>query len=269
MTAADSESARKFGDPAFYGDHWAATYDEDDGEIDPTAAVDFLAGIAAGGRALELGIGTGRVALPLAGRGVTVEGVDASQAMVERLRAKPGGESIPVTIGDMVDVPVQGQFRLAFLNTSALFSLLDQSRQVDCFRNVARALEPGGVFVVECYVPEVTRYVRGQLVQALAVSEDSVTIEVSRHYAVQQRVTTQFITLDEKGMHVLPVAIRYSWPSELDLMAEIAGLRLQERYSDWKRRPFDSRSRKHISVYQRSLPVWRQVPVARRQGFYS
>jgi SAM-dependent methyltransferase len=242
----------RFDDPAFYGDKWADTFDEQEGEVDPTAAVDFLAGIAGGGRVLELGIGTGRVALPLAGRGLTVEGVDASQAMVERLRAKPGGTSIPVVIGDMVQVPVPGKFELAYLITSALFSLLDQSRQVECFRNVARALGPSGVFVIECYVPEPTRYARGQLVQALAVSENSVTVEFSRHYAVEQRVTTQFITLDGQGMHVLPVAIRYSWPSELDLMAEMAGLRLRERYGDWNRRPFDARSRKHISVYHRS-----------------
>jgi SAM-dependent methyltransferase len=245
------ELVARFDDPSFYGDHWAETYDEQDGEVDPTAAVEFLAGIAGDGRVLELGIGTGRVALPLAGRGVTVEGVDASQPMVERLRAKPGGESIPVTFGDMVEVPVQGKFKLVYLNTSALFSLLEQARQAECFRNAARVLEPGGAFVIECYVPELTRYARGQLVQALAVSEDSVTIEVSRHYAVEQRVTTQFITWDKQGMHVLPVAIRYSWPSELDLMGEMAGLRLTERYADWNRRPFNARSRAHISVYER------------------
>jgi SAM-dependent methyltransferase len=238
-------------DPAFYGDTWAEIYDEDDGQVDPTAAVDFLAGFVGGGRVLELAIGTGRVALPLAGRGVTVEGVDASQAMVDRLRAKPGGKSIPVVIGDMADVPVPGKFQLAYLLTNTMFSLLHQSRQVECFRNVARVLDPGGVFVIECFVPELTRYARGQLVQALAVSEDSVTLEFSRHYAVEQRITSQFITLDGQGMRMLPTVVRYAWPSELDLMAEMAGLRLRERYSDWSRRPFNSRSRAHISVYQR------------------
>src|SRR5262250_3227112 len=120
--------------------------------MDPAAAVDFLAGLARDGRVLELAIGTGRVALPLAGRGVAVEGVDASAAMVERLRAKPGGEFIPVTFGDMADVPVGGSFGLVYVVFNTLFALLTQERQADCFRNVARVLEPGGAFVIECFV---------------------------------------------------------------------------------------------------------------------
>ncbi len=241
-----------FDDPAFYGDHWAAVYDDHHGHMDPGPAVEFLAGLAGDGRVLELAIGTGRVALPLAARGITVEGVDASAAMVERLRAKPGGESIPVTLGDMAQVPVSGRFRLVYLVSNTLFGLLSQELQADCFGNVARALEPGGMFVIECFVPDLARFDRDQRVQARSVTEDSAIIEVSRHDKMQQRVTSQMITLDSQGMHLRPVAIRYSWPAELDLMADRAGLRLTERHADWDRRPFTSASGGHVTVYQRA-----------------
>ena len=241
-----------FDDPAFYGDRWAAVYDERHAHMDPEQAVDFLSALAGDGRVLELAIGTGRVALPLAARGVTVEGVDASAAMVEQLRAKPGGESIPVAIGDMADVPVSGRFQLVYLVFNALFGLLSQPRQAQCFGNVARVLEPGGMFVIECFVPDLARFDRDQRVQARSVTEDSAIIEVSRHDKVQQRVTIQMITLDGQGMHLRPVAIRYSFPAELDLMADRAGLRLAERYAGWDRRPFTSASDGHVSVYQRA-----------------
>ncbi len=241
-----------FDDPAFYGDRWASVYDDRHGGLDPGPAVDFLAGLAGGGRVLELAIGTGRVALPLAGRGVHVEGIDASEAMVARLRAKPGGESISVTIGDMAEVAVSGPFRLVYLVFNTLFGLLSQARQAECFGNVGRVLDPGGMFVIECFVPDLARFDRGQRVQTMAVTEDSAIFELSRHDAVQQRVTTQIVTLDGEGMHLRPVAIRYSWPGELDLMAGQAGLRLAERYGGWDRRPFDSASGGHVSVYQRA-----------------
>jgi SAM-dependent methyltransferase len=213
--------------------------------------VEFLAGLAGDGRVLELAIGTGRVALPLAARGITVEGIDASAAMAERLRAKPGGESIPVIIGDMAQVPASGRFRLVYLVFNTLFGLLSQARQAECFGNVARVLEPRGMFVIECFVPDLSRFDHDQRVQARSVTEDSAIIEVSRHDKVQQRVTTQMITLDGQGMHLRPVAIRYSWPAELDLMASRAGLRLAERHGGWDRRAFTSASDSHISVYQR------------------
>jgi SAM-dependent methyltransferase len=241
-----------FDDPAFYGDRWAAVYDEHHRQVDPGPAVEFLAGLAGDGRVLELAIGTGRVALPLAARGITVEGVDASAAMAERLRAKPGGESIPVTMGDMAQVPASGRFRLVYLVFNTLFGLLSQARQAECFASVARVLEPGGMFVIECFVPDLARFDRDQRVQARSVTEDSAVIEVSVHDKVQQRVTTQMITLDGQGMHLRPVAIRYSWPAELDLMADRAGLRLAERHAGWDRRPFTSASDGHVSVYQRA-----------------
>jgi SAM-dependent methyltransferase len=241
-----------FDDPAFYGDRWAAAYDDHHSHMDPGPAVEFLAGLAGDGRVLELAIGTGRVALPLAARGIAVQGVDASAAMVDRLRAKPGGQSIPVTVGDMAQVPASGPLRLVYLVFNTLFGLLSQARQAECFASVARVLDPGGTFVIECFVPDLTRFDHDQRVQARSVTEDSAIIEVSRHDKAQQRVTTQMITVDGHGMHLRPVAIRYSWPSELDLMAAQAGLRLTERYADWDRRRFTSASDGHVSVYQRT-----------------
>jgi SAM-dependent methyltransferase len=240
-------------DPAFYGDHWASVYDESFAALDPTRAVEFLAGIAGDGRVLELAIGTGRVALPLAVRGVTVEGIDASAAMVERLRARPGGASIPVIMGDMAQVPASGPYRLVYLVFNSLFGLLSQDRQAECFRNVARVLEPGGLFVIECFVPDPSRFDRGQRVHVVSVTEDSATVTLSRHDPAEQRVMSQTITFGAGGMRMQPVAIRYSWPSELDLMAGQVGLRLTERYRDWDRQPFDGGSDRHVSVYELAI----------------
>ena len=241
-----------FDDPEFFGERWADAYVQGPGPDgpDPALAVEFLAGLSDGGRVLELAIGTGRVGLPLAGRGVTVEGVEASAQMVARLRAKPGGEQIPVTIGDLADVPVTGPFRLVYLVFNTLFNLPSQDRQIACFRNVAKVLDPDGMFVIECLVPDPARFDRGQRVEALAVTEDSATIEVFRHDPVAQRYSTQKITFSGQGIRMLPVALRYAWPSELDLMAGQAGLRLTERYAGWDRRPFGSDSISHVSVYQ-------------------
>ena len=239
-----------FDDPAFYGDRWAGSYDEQHAARDPEPAAGFLAELAAGGRALELAIGTGRVALPLAARGIAVEGIDASAAMVARLRAKPGGQAIPVTIGDMAEVPASGPFRLVYLVFNSLFGLLSQARQADCFRGVARVLEPGGAFVTECFVPDLSRWDGGQRVGVRAISEDSAIIEVSVHDAVEQRISTQIVTLDGQGVQLRPVAIRYSWPAELDLIAGLAGLRLDQRYGGWDKQSFGSGSREHISVYR-------------------
>jgi SAM-dependent methyltransferase len=239
-----------FDDPAFYGNRWADVYDEHHASLDPAPAVEFLAGLAGSGPVLELAIGTGRVALPLAARGLVVEGVDASAAMVQRLRAKPGGDSIKVAIEDMADIPATGPFRLVYLVANTLFGLLTQERQASCYGSVARVLSPGGAFVIECFVPDLTRFDRGQRMQALEVTEDMASFELSRHDAAQQRVTAQIVTMDGQGTRMRPVALRYSWPSELDLMARQAGLQLTERYADWNRRPFDSTSGGHVSVYR-------------------
>lgn len=240
-----------FDDPAFFGDQWARAEQDLSGGPDPAEAVAFLARRASrGGQVLELAIGGGRVAIPLAGRGVAVEGVEASQAVVDRLRLVPGGESIPVTVADMADVPVSGPYALVYLVWNSLFNLTSQSRQVDCFRNVARVLEPGGTFVLECYVPDRTRLAQEEWTEAESVTEDSATVAVTRHDPVEQRIERQHVTFGPHGPRFLPVAHRYCWPSELDLMARLAGLRLRERYGDWAGAPFDARSRAHISVYE-------------------
>ena len=237
-----------FDDPAFFGDRWAGAYQDLTRGPDPAPAVAFLAGLAGPGtRVLELAIGGGRVALPLARQGLQVEGIEASQAVVQRLRAAPGGASLPVAVADMADVPVPGPFGLVYVVWNSLFNLPSQARQVDCFRNVARVLAPGGAFVIECFVPDLARFDRG--IETTEVTEDSATISVTRHDPVAQRITRQHVTLGAQGIRLLPVALRYCWPSELDLMAQVAGLRLRERHGDWSRAPFDAGSRGHISVY--------------------
>jgi len=147
---------------------------------------------------------------------------------------------------------VRGPFRLVYLVFNSLFGLLDQALQADCFASTARVLDPGGMFVIECFVPDVARFDRGQRAETLAVTEDSATLRLSRHDAVQQRITMRIVTLDGHGMHLRPLALRYAWPSELDLMAAHAGLQLTERYAGWARQPFDSASAQHVSVYQRT-----------------
>jgi SAM-dependent methyltransferase len=236
-----------FDDPEFFGDRWADSYGSGP---DPAAAVAFLAGLAGDGRTLELASGTGRVTLPLAARGVRIEGIEASAAMVARMRERPGGAELRVTVGDMADVPVTGPFDLVFLVFNTLFNLPDADRQVDCFRNVAKVLAPAGAFVLECFVPDPSKFDRGSRVEATGVTEDSATIQVYRHDLAAQRYAKQTITFTADGIRMLPVALRYCWPSELDLMARLAGLELDERYGDWDRRPYDSGSTKHISVYR-------------------
>jgi SAM-dependent methyltransferase len=240
-----------FGDPAFFGDRYAHEYD-DRTVLDPSPAVEFLAGLVPpAARVLELAIGTGRVAIPLAERGITVEGVEGSAAMVERMRAKPGGASIPSVIGDMADVPIAGPFRLAYLVFNTLFNLPSQARQVDCFRNVAKVLEPGGLFVVECFIQDVTEFDHGQRVATRGLTEDSVYMEYLLHDPVEQAVTYQRVTFDAQSTTLRPLRLRYCWPSELDLMAQLAGMRLRERYDDWDRSPFTAASSRHVTVYEK------------------
>ncbi len=240
-------------DPAAYGDRMADVYDEwlgVPGGTDDEAT--FLAGLAGAGPALELGIGTGRVALPLAQAGVDVRGIDASEAMVERLRAKPGGEDIPVSIGDFADVDVEGDFSLVFVVFNAFFGLLSQEDQARCFANVARRLQGGGAFVIEAFVPDPTRFDRGQTTRTQHVEMGRVILECSRHDPVGQRVDSQNVVIGEGETKLYPGGrIRYAWPSELDLMARLAGLRLRERWGDWRRAPFTAASTGHVSVYGR------------------
>ncbi|MFD6638286.1 class I SAM-dependent methyltransferase [Micromonospora chalcea] len=239
-----------FDDPGLFGRLWADTYDGP-GNPDPAPAVDFLAPLADGGPVLELAVGTGRVALPLAGRGLTVEGVEASPEMVAHLRAKPGGADLPVTIGDMADVPVAGPYRLVFLVFNTLFNLVSEERQAACFRNVARVLAPGGAFVIETFVPDPADFDRDEQIQVREVTEDSATIRLHRYDRAAQTFVRQTVTFDASGVHLKPFAMRYAWPEQVDELAERAGLRLTERYADWDRSPFDADSRSHISVYRR------------------
>ncbi len=238
--------------PSTYGDHIADAYDAwFHPPSDPAAAIDFLAELVGSGPALELAIGTGRIALPLATRGVEIQGIDASAAMVAKLREKPGGTDIPVTMGDFADVPVEGRFQLVFVVFNTLFALLTQDDQRRCLRNVADHLTDDGVFVVEAFVPDIARFDRGQRVDARRVEVGRAILEVSRHDAGNQRVSSQLVVLEETGLRIFPVELRYVWPSELDLMAELAGLRLRERWGDWNRERFTGDG-KHVSVYERS-----------------
>jgi SAM-dependent methyltransferase len=200
---------------------------------------------------LELGIGTGRIAVPLTDRGVEVHGVDASEAMISRLRAKPGGDRIPVTMGDFADVPVEGRYALVFVAFNTFFALTTQEEQVRCFENVAAHLADDGVFAIEVFVPDVNRFERGQRVGAIKVELDEVQLETTRYDPVAQRATTQHVFLRPGGIELTPVVIRFAWPSELDLMARVAGLRLRERWGGWNGRPFTAESGHHVSLYER------------------
>ena len=223
--------------------------------LDTDAAVAFLVELAHAGPALELAIGTGRLALPLAERGIDVHGIDASEAMVARLRSKSRGERIPVTIGDFADVPIEGRYALVYVVFNTLFALQTQEAQIRCFRNVAACLADGGVFVVEAFVPDLSRFDRGQRIEAERVGLDQVWLGAARHHPVEQRVESQHVLLSEQGIRFYPVQIRYAYPSELDLMARLAGLQLRARFGGWRRESFTAASGMHVSVYERAGPT--------------
>ena len=239
-------------DDGYFDERVAARYDESTAEMfDPSVVepvVDFLVEIAGSGRALELGIGTGRIALPLAERGVPVHGIELSKAMVTRLRAKPGGEDIGVTIGDFATTTVEGTFSVAYLVFNTIMNLTTQEAQVACFRNVAAHLEPGGCFVIEVGVPELQRLPPGETIRALHVGETRWSFD-EYDVAVQGLTSHHFETVDGR-VERLSIPFRYAWPAELDLMAQLAGMRLRARWSDWDRAPFTSDSGKHVSVWE-------------------
>jgi SAM-dependent methyltransferase len=219
---------------------------------DEIAAVELLARLAGNGPILELAIGTGRIALPLAARGIRVDGIDISPAMVDQLRARPGGEKISVVIGDFADVPVSGTYRLIYVVWNTLFNLLTQEEQVKCFMNVAHHLTEDGSFVIEALVPAfLYRLQNDQYVEAEAIEVNEVRLDVLRHDAGRQMIEESHVSLSPAGIHLNPVVQRYAWPSELDLMARIAGLRLKNRWGSWSQEPFGSSSSMHVSVYGR------------------
>ena len=240
--------------PSTYGDRIADVYDTlyDDVPFsdDPSRTAAFLHDLAGSGPALELGIGTGRVALPLAATGTQVHGIDASEAMVGRLREKPGGGELPITMGDFSDFSLETRFGVIYVVFNTFFGLLTQADQVACFRAVARHLQPDGVFSMEAFVPDVSRFDRGQRVSAISVRPDEVSLEATKHDPVAQSSETQHVVIRGDGIRLFPVKIRFAFVAELDLMAQLAGLRLRERWSDWDRSPFSSASPKHISVWE-------------------
>jgi len=219
---------------------------------DEIAAVAFLEQLAGRGPVLELAIGTGRIALPLAARGIRVDGVDISPAMIAQLRAKPGGDEIAVTLGNFADVPVSGAYRLIFIVWNTLFNLLTQADQVRCFANVAAHLTDDGAFVVEAFVPAFLYRLRNdQYVDVEAIRVDEVRLDVLRHDTAVQMIEESHVSLASAGVRLNPVVQRYAWPSELDLMARLAGLRLKDRWGGWNQEPFNSTSSTHVSVYGR------------------
>jgi SAM-dependent methyltransferase len=255
MTRFGAGRFRPVSDDGYFDESAAARYDESDetsgaGPIEPV--VDLLAELAGGGRALELGIGTGRVALPLAQRGVPVHGIDMSRAMVARLRAKPGGDDIGVTIGDFATTIVDGTFSLAYLVYNTIANLTTQEAQVACFRNVATQLEPGGCFLIEVGVPQLQRVPPGESARVFHVGETRWGID-EYDIATQGLVSHHFEVVDGR-VEQASIPFRYTWPAELDLMAQLAGMTLRDRWSGWNREPFTSDSRKHVSVWEKPAP---------------
>jgi SAM-dependent methyltransferase len=237
-----------------FGEEVAARYDEssvdmfDRDVVEPV--VDFLAELAGDGAALELGIGTGRIALPLSERGVRVQGIDLSEAMVAKLREKPGGEEIEVAIGDFAATRVDGTFSLAYLVFNTINNLTSQDEQAACFQNAASHLEPGGCFVIEVGVPGLRTLPPGERFQVFDFAETHIGID---EYDVErQGLISHHLSRVGEQWRLVSMPFRYVWPEELDLMARSAGMRLRERWSGWRREPFTSESTKHVSVWEKT-----------------
>jgi SAM-dependent methyltransferase len=235
----------------YFGERVAATYDEHSASMfDPavvTPAVERLAELAGGGRALEFAIGTGRIALPLAEQGVRVAGIDNSEAMLARLREKPGAERVEAMVGDMGATRVEGEFSLVYLVFNTIFNLTTQDGQVACFENAAAHLRSGGRFVIEARVPELQRLPLGQTVLPWRADPSGMSYYV--YDVVTQRLSGQHYYLEDGTMRASPTEMRYAWPAELDLMARLAGMRLEHRWAGWGREPFTALSPSHVSVY--------------------
>jgi SAM-dependent methyltransferase len=239
-------------DAGYFDERVASRYDEDVADISTPAVVgptvDLLADLAGGGRALEFGIGTGRIALPLAERGVAVHGLDLSKAMVAMLRPKPGAEGIHVTIGDFSTTRVEGSFALVYLVFNTIMNLTTQEAQVACFQNAAAHLEPDGCFVVEVGVPDLQRLPPGDTFRVFGARENYWGID--EYDVVTQGLWSHHLTIVDGRVERFSAPFRYVWPSELELMAQLAGMKLRERWSGWNREPFTSASRQHVSVWR-------------------
>jgi SAM-dependent methyltransferase len=237
----------------YFGERAAARYDESTAEMSGAGvvepAVDLLAELAGGGRALELGIGTGRIALPLAGRGVQVHGIDMSRAMVARLRAKPGGDVLGVTIGDFATTTAGGPFSVVYLVFNTIMNLTTQEAQLACFRNAAAHLEPGGCFVIEVGVPELRKLPPGQSVVPFHVGPERWAFDI--YDTATQAMSSNYVQVSGDQGEYRSIPFRYVWPAELDLMAQLAGMRLRERWAGWTREPFTSDSGQHVSIWEK------------------
>jgi SAM-dependent methyltransferase len=235
-----------------FGDDVAEDYDEISQRGDEVETVAFLEQLAQGGPALELAIGTGRIALPLTAKGIRVDGIDFSPSMIARLRARPGGTQIAVTLGNYADVAVPGTYPLIYVVFNTLFNLLSQDEQVRCFENVAAHLTEGGMFVIEGGLPtEFCQLRKNQYVDLENLTVENVRLDIARYDPVTQLLEETHVNLSSRGIKLNPIITRYAWPSELDLMARIAGLRLKERWASWSREPLTSNSSNCISVYAR------------------
>jgi SAM-dependent methyltransferase len=240
-------------DPADYGERWAEIYDSygaHPSAEDAEPAADLLAELAGSGAALEFGIGTGRIALPLAGRGVAVAGVEASPAMLDLLAAKPGAERIQAVLGDITEVRVDGRFSLVFAAFNTVLMVPTQQGQIRCFENAAAHLEPGGHFVVEAFVPDFEKLALSESIQVRQLDDEGVWLLAMRHDPLEQLIFSETIRAGEGGTRRYPITLRYVFPSELDLMARLAGFSLVDRYESWSRAPFTKDSRNQVSVYR-------------------
>lgn len=240
-------------DASTYGDRIAGVYDdwyEDAAFLETDATVEALAELAGDGPVLELAIGTGRVALPLAGRGIEVHAIEASEAMLVKLREKPGGDRISVTMGDFADVGVEGRYPLVYLVFNTLFALRTQDEQVRCFENVAAHLLDGGVFAIDAFVPDPARFKQGG-VSVSRVEVDRIHVDVTLLDAAAQTSRSQHVVVSAGGVRLYPVSIRWAYPAEIDLMARLAGLRLRERWGSWRKEPFTAASGRHVSIYEK------------------
>jgi SAM-dependent methyltransferase len=240
-------------DDRYYGERVASTYDAHSaGMFDPAVvdpAVDLLAELAGDDAALEFAIGTGRIALPLAERGVRVAGMDISEPMLAQLRAKPGAERIDVRAGDMAATRVEGEFGLVYLVFNTIFNLITQDEQVACFANAAAHLRPGGRFLVEARVPELQRLPLGQTMLPWRADPEAMSFYV--YDVVEQRLSGRHYHFEDGRVQPSPIEMRYAWPAELDLMARLAGMRRQGRWGGWRREPFTALSPSHVSVYEK------------------
>jgi len=237
----------------YFDEDVAERYDESAAEMfDPGVvgpAVDFIAEQARGGAALEFGVGTGRIAIPLVAAGITVAGIDLSPAMIDRLEAKPRGADIETSVGDMTSTRVTGVFSVVYLVFNTIMNLTTQSEQVACFRNAAAHLGPGGRFIVEVMVPALRLLPPGQ--RHVVFHSDEGELGIDEYDVVTQRLISHHIEVVDAEVRRHSIPFRYVWPGELDLMAEMAGMRLLERYATWSREPFTHESRQHVSVWEK------------------